>query len=143
MSLSCVTLSSRRTVSLVELRLSSTYGGLLEGAPTGRVNDRIIKGRLRVAEDAYPGWPVHLIPPERTGRGGTTRVGEPIEELPPVACVGMFHSGETDPAHRSGWYFSALVVVWFQPTADPPSDAHAPAALRGLAWEELARDFED
>lgn len=37
----------------------------------------------------------------------------------------------------------ALVVVWFQPTPDPPTNDNAPAALRSLPWEELAQDFED
>src|SRR5215470_5136033 len=130
MPLSRITLSSRRSIDLAELRISSTYGGLLAGIPTARVNDRIVARRLRVAQDAYPGLPVHLIPPERTGRGTTTRLDEPVEDLPAVACIGAFDSYEIDPAHNSGWYSSALVVVWFQPTADPPSDDTAPPALR-------------
>ncbi|WP_399881812.1 hypothetical protein ACGH7X_04395 [Streptomyces sp. BBFR51] len=143
MSLSRITLSSRRSIALAELRLSSTYDGLLEGVPTKRVNEGIVAGRLRVAREAYPGWPVHLIPPELTETGRTTRLDEPIEHLPAVACVGAFESDEIDPAHDSGWYFSALVVVWFQHTPDPPSNDDAPAALRELPWQELAKDFED
>ncbi|MFD8691692.1 hypothetical protein [Streptomyces sp. NPDC059651] len=143
MSLSHLTLSPRRGIALAELRLRSTYAGLIAGAPTKQVNERIIAHLLGTAEKAYPGWPVHLIPPEVTARGGTTRRDEPIEDLPAVACIGAFDSSEIDPAHDSGWYFSALVVVWFQATADPPTNDNAPAALRSLPWEELARDFED
>ncbi|WLQ49814.1 hypothetical protein P8A21_21075 [Streptomyces poriferorum] len=51
----------------------------------------------------------------------------------------MFDSDEIDPAHNSGRYFSALVVVWFQATADTPTNDNAPAGLRSLAWDELAR----
>jgi hypothetical protein len=143
MPLSRITLSSRRSIALTELRLSSTYGGLLAGVPSKSVNERIVAGRLRVAREAYPGRPVHLVPPERSDRGTATRLDEPIEYLPAVACVGAFDSDEIDPAHESGWYFSALVVVWFQHTPDPPSNDNAPAALRELPWEELAKDFED
>ncbi|MFI6862926.1 hypothetical protein ACIBKZ_24045 [Streptomyces sp. NPDC050421] len=143
MSLSHLTLSSRRSIDLAELRLRSTYGGLLEGAPTQRVNERITAHLVRTAETAYPGRPVHLIPPETTARGWADHRGEPIEDLPAVACIGAFNSTEIDPAHNSGWYFSALVVVWFQPTPDPPTNDNAPAALRGLPWEDLARDLED
>ncbi|MFI7366422.1 hypothetical protein ACIBO4_30185 [Streptomyces sp. NPDC050149] len=143
MPLSHLTLSSRRGIALTELRLRSTYGGLIAGVPTQQVNERIVARLVRTAEDAYPGRPVHLIPPDVTARGGTSHRGEPIEDLPAVACVGMFDSAEIDPAHNSGWYFSALVVVWFQPTPDPPTNDNAPVGLRSLAWDELARDFED
>ncbi|MEU2247359.1 hypothetical protein [Streptomyces sp. NPDC019224] len=142
MPLTYLTLSPRRGIALMELRLHSTYGGLIEGASTAAVNDRIIAGLLRTAREAYPELPVHLIPPERTARGRDTRRGEPIEDLPPVACIGEFDSKELDPAHDDGWHFSALVVVWFQHTPDPPTNDNAPAALRDLAWEELAEEFE-
>ncbi|MFE9817788.1 hypothetical protein [Streptomyces sp. NBC_00236] len=143
MPLSHLTLSSRRGIALTELRLRSTYAGLLAGVPTKQVNDRRIAHLLRTAQEAYPGRPVHLIPPEVTARGRTNHRGEPVEDLPPVACIGAFDSDEIDPAHNSGWYFSALVVVWFQATADPPTDDNAPPGLRSLPWDELARDFED
>lgn len=143
MSLSHLTLSPRRGIALTELRLRSTYSGLIEGVPTRQVNERIIAHLLRTAESSYPGRPVHLIPPEVTARGGSNHRGEPFEDLPAVACIGAFDSDEIDPAHNSGWYFSALVVVWFQATADPPTNDNAPAGLRSLPWDELARDFED
>lgn len=143
MSLSHLTLSSPRGIALTELRLRSTYSGLIEGVPTRKVNERIIAHLLRTAESSYPGLPVHLIPPEVTARGGSNHRGEPYEDLPAVACIGAFDSDQIDPAHNSGWYFSALVVVWFQTTADPPTNDNAPPGLRNLPWDELARDFED
>lgn len=143
MPLTRLTLPSRRSIALVELRLYPTYDGVLEGVPTPRFNERVVAGRLRAARSAYPHWPVHLVPPERTDSGRTTRLGEPVETLPAVACLGAFTSHGIDPAHNSGWDFSALVVVWFQATPDPPSDDDAPEALRGLAWEALARDLVD
>ncbi|WP_326581587.1 hypothetical protein OIE69_40410 [Actinacidiphila glaucinigra] len=39
MSLSHVLLSSGRSIELTELRMSSTYGGMLEGYPCKRIND--------------------------------------------------------------------------------------------------------
>lgn len=129
MALSDFTLTSRRWVRLTEVRMSSTYGGLLEGGPSRRVNAFIVGGRVRAAEAAYPDVPVHLI---ATGD---------VEELPAVACVGHFESGEIDPAHDDGWHFSALVVVWFQPTTALPSGEDVDPALRGIAWDELARDY--
>src|SRR5690606_9012684 len=60
MSLARVVLTSGREVNLSELRLSSTYGGLLEGYPCKPLNDLWIKGLLRSAAQAFPGAPVHL-----------------------------------------------------------------------------------
>ncbi|MFE9610370.1 hypothetical protein [Streptomyces sp. NPDC006012] len=143
MPLTYITLSSHRGIALTSLRLDSTYAGLLEGAPTKHVNDRIIEYRLREARDAYPGRPVHLVPPPRTQGDRTALRGEPVENLPAVVCIGAFDSKEIDPAHNSGWYSSALVVVWFQDTPDIPSNDNAPAALRDIPWDEVAQDFED
>ncbi|NUS16219.1 MAG: hypothetical protein HOY69_33270 [Streptomyces sp.] len=143
MSLSRITLASRRSIHLGELRLSSTYGGLLEGAPSARVSESVIEGRLRAASRAYPGFPVHLIPPERTYPGGTAARGEPVERLPAVACIGFFDSTEIDPANDDGWHYSLLAVVWFQHTANVPVDGNVLPGLRDLPWEQLARDFED
>ncbi|WP_049568615.1 hypothetical protein [Streptomyces sp. SBT349] len=143
MSLGRVVLNSRRWIDLSEVRLSSTYGGMMEGYPTKRVNDFILRSRVRVAEEAYPGRPVHLVPPViESPEQPAGRTREPVEMLPAVACIGAFESSEIDPAHDSGWYVSMLTVVWFQPTADIPSEDGADPALRDLAWEELARDFE-
>ncbi|MFF0224330.1 hypothetical protein [Streptomyces sp. NPDC004629] len=143
MPLSRITLASGRSIALAELRLSSTYGGLIEGRPSKRVNDFDVASRLRAARDAYPGRPVHLIPPERTCPEAPAHRSEPVEVLPVVACIGAFDSTETDPAHDSGWYFSALIIVWFQPTTDIPSDDNPHPALRTVPWQELAQDFED
>lgn len=143
MALSSLTLLSHRTIRLTELRLSSTYGGLLEGVPTREVNDRLIRYRTDAAQRAYPSFPVHLIEPERTLTGRESRRGEPVEELPAVACMGVFDSSEIDPAHDDGWWYSLLTVVWFQPTARVPGDGYVPAGLRELAWEEFAKDMVD
>ncbi|MFI0940509.1 hypothetical protein [Streptomyces sp. NPDC021020] len=142
-SLSRITLTSRRGIYLSDLRMSATYGGLLEGVPTAHVNDHIVDYRLRHARETYPDRPVHLIPPERTETGRTGFRGRPVEYLPPVVCLGSFDSTEIDPAHNDGWWTSLLVVVWFQQVAEVPSDTAGLPALRELAWEELARDFED
>ncbi|OSC51806.1 hypothetical protein B5181_39250, partial [Streptomyces sp. 4F] len=65
MSLTRVVLSSGRSVDLAELRLTSTYGGLLEGYPCRPVNEMRIKALLHTAERMSPTTPVHLVPPPR------------------------------------------------------------------------------
>jgi hypothetical protein len=142
MSLSDLTLSSRRWVKLIEVRMSSTYGGMMASHPSKRVNDFIIGSRLRAAGEAYPDLPVHLVQPTIEYPDRPAGVRERVELLPAVACIGVFESAEIDPAHDDGWHFSALAVVWFQPTPTLPSHDGADPALLDIAWEELARDYE-
>jgi hypothetical protein len=142
MSLSRVVLASGRSLDLSELRLSSTYGGMLEGYPCKPINDMKIKGLMGEAERAFPGAAVHLVPPPREYPDQYTGAFGPVEVLPAVACVGVFHSTALDRDHDPILYRSSLTVVWFQPTAHVPYDCDAEPALRDLAWEQLARDHE-
>ncbi|MGP4043478.1 hypothetical protein [Streptomyces sp. 2A115] len=142
MALTRVVLSSGRSIELAELRLSSTYGGMLEGYPCKPVNDMKIKSLLRTAERAFSTGPVHLVPPPREYPEQYAGPFGPVEVLPPVACIGACRSTALDPDHDLMLYRSALTVVWFQPTPTVPSGQDADPALRGVSWEELARDYE-
>ncbi|WP_037674750.1 hypothetical protein [Streptomyces griseus] len=143
MPLTRVTLTSGRTIDLDELRLSSTYGGMLEGYPFRFLNDRLIKGLLTLAENTYRNSPVHLVtPPRDQPEDAYTGAFGPMESLPPVACVGSFRSAAIAPEHDPVLYRSWLTVVWFQTSPTAPSGEDAEAGLRGVAWEELARDQE-
>lgn len=142
MSLTRVVLTSGRSLDLSELRLSSTYGGMLEGYPCKPVNEMRIKGLLRAAERAFPTAPVHLVPPPREYPDQYAGGFGPVEVLPTVACVGSFRSTALNPDHDPILYRSSLTVVWFQPTTQVPSGCDAEAALRDIAWDELARDYE-
>ncbi|MFD3735913.1 hypothetical protein [Streptomyces sp. NPDC058632] len=142
MSLSHTVLSSGRSIELTELRMSSTYEGMLEGYPCKRINDLKVNGLQRQAERAFPSTPVHLVPPFREYPDQTAGAFGPVEVLPSVACVGVFRStavaAELDPVlHRS-----TLTVVWFQPVPDIPLGEDADLALRSIPWEELAQDYE-
>ncbi|MCZ7462242.1 hypothetical protein [Streptomyces sp. WMMC940] len=142
MSLSRMVLLSGRSIELSEVRLSSTYGGMLEGYPCKPVNDLRVSGLLRTAERAFPATPVHLVQPSREYPDHTAGAFGPVEVLPPVACIGAFHSTAVDPDHDPVLYRSGLTVVWFQPTPDIPSGDGAALALRDIHWEELAWDYE-
>ncbi|MFE7856114.1 hypothetical protein [Streptomyces sp. NPDC057403] len=142
MSLTRVILASGRSVDLTEVRLSSTYGGMLEGYPCKLVNDMRIKGLLRAAELAFPSGPIHFVAPPREYPDQYAGAFGPVEILPPVACIGSFRSGPLDPAHDPVLFRSGLTVVWFQPTTQVPDECEADADLRELDWAELARDCE-
>ncbi|MFJ9563552.1 hypothetical protein ACIRQQ_26355 [Streptomyces fuscichromogenes] len=143
MPLTHVVLASGRSIGLVHLRLSSTYGGLLEGYPHQALNDRRLKGLLSAATAAFPRTPAHLVPPprEHPDDGGAGHFG-PVEILPPVTCIGLFESTPVTPDTDPVLYRSSLAIVWFQATPQPPSGHDADEGLRSVTWEELARDHE-
>ncbi|MEV6330636.1 hypothetical protein [Streptomyces sp. NPDC051909] len=141
MSLGRIVLTSGRSIELTELRMSSTYGGMLEGYPCKRVNDRRVDWFQRLAERAYPSLPVHLVEPSREYPDDPDEAAGafgPVEVLPAVACVGVFDSAALDPAMDG----STLVVTWFQQAPEVPAGEGADLALRGIRWEELAQDYE-
>ena len=142
MSLSRIVLSSGRSIELTELRMSSTYGGMLEGYPCKRINDMKVSALQRQAEHARPSVPVHVVTPSREYPDRTSGAFGPVEELPSVTCIGVFGSTAVTPGLDPVLHRSALVVAWFQAAPDVPSGEDADRALRSIRWEELAEDYE-
>ncbi|MFI1187459.1 hypothetical protein [Streptomyces californicus] len=142
MPLSHIALSSGRSIELTELRMSSTYGGMLEGYPCKPINDMKVRGLQRQAERAFPSTPVHLVPPSCEYPDQTAGAFGPVEVLPSVACIGAFRSTAVTPELDSVLHRSALTMVWFQAGLDVPSGEDADLALRSIRWEELSQDYE-
>ncbi|MEV0278078.1 hypothetical protein AB0I22_17085 [Streptomyces sp. NPDC050610] len=142
MSLSRISLMSGRSVELTELRMSSTYGGMLEGYPCKPINDMKVSSLHRQAARAFPSTPVHLVPPSYEYPDETAGAFGPVEVLPGVACIGTFRSAAIALGLDAVLHRSALAVVWFQTVLDVPSGENADFALRSIRWEELAQDHE-
>jgi hypothetical protein len=142
MSLSHIVLTSGRSIELVQLRMSSTYGGMLEGYPCKRINDMKVSGLQREAERGSSSATVHLVEPSREYPGETGGHFGPVEMLPSVACIGVFSSTAIDPELDPVLHHSGLTMAWFQATPDVPSGEDADLALRSVRWEELAKDYE-
>ena len=142
MSLSRIALASGRSIELTELRMSSTYGGMLEGYPCKPVNDMKVRSLQRQAEHGFPSTPVHLIPPSREYPDQDAHAFGPVEVLPSVACIGAFRSTVIAPELDPVLHRSALTVIWFQTGLDVLSGNDSDLALRGIRWEELAQDYE-
>ncbi|MEU7696746.1 hypothetical protein [Streptomyces sp. NPDC039028] len=141
MPLSHILLPSGRSIELTELRMSATYGGMLEGYPCKPVNDMKVRGLLRQAERAFPSTPVHLLPPSCEYPDHAAGAFGPVEVLPSVASIGTFRSTTIAPELDSMLHRSALTVVWFQAGLEVPSGDDADLALRSIRWEELAKDY--
>ncbi|MFJ1756403.1 hypothetical protein [Kitasatospora sp. NPDC088134] len=142
MSLSRIVLSSGRSIELTEVRMSSTYAGMLEGYPCRRLNELKLNSLRHRTEHAFSGTPVHLVPPVVDRSDPTPGPFGPVETLPAVTCTGLFRSAAVDPALEPVLHRSALVVIWFQATTEPPTTENAAPDLRALPWEDLARDHE-
>jgi hypothetical protein len=135
-----ITLDSGRTVSLVEIRQSRTYEGLLEGIPTKRMNDRQIAHLMKEHASRSGATPV-LITPIQTpiAHSGIYPFGTPAS-LPAITCVGRFSSGTPTRGGRGD--YSTLTAVWFQDDFCFPVDSEIFLKLRALDWESLAESLE-
>ncbi|MEV3930450.1 MULTISPECIES: hypothetical protein [unclassified Streptomyces] len=142
MSLGHIVLLSGRAIELTELRMSSTYGGMLEGYPCRRINDMKVRGLRSQAEKAFSFTAIHLVQPSREYPDSTAGAFGPVEVLPPVSCVGVFRSTAVAPELDPVLHRSTLAVAWFQSAPDVPSGEDADPALRGIRWEDLAQDHE-
>lgn len=144
MSLASIVLASGHDIRLNYLEVHSTYGGMLEGYPCARINDRKLAAVAATPQTAYWTPPVHLIIPPRhmpEAEAGSARLPfGPVEILPAVYCRGRFSSHPI--TEELGLYRSYLTVVWFQEDLDTTPAEFVTAAVRHLAWDELAEDSE-
>jgi uncharacterized protein (TIGR02996 family) len=138
-----VRLHTGRDVRVESMQQWFTYGGLLEGLPTDRLNREMIERLLsdERERDPWAGEP-YLVPPvvrpidwreERPYPFGTP------EELPRVTCVARVRSHR--PAREMNKDGSALTVIWFQDEFAFPIDPRVLEHLRGLDWDSRAFDF--
>lgn len=59
-----------------------------------------------------------------------------------MACVGTFRSTPLAPDLDPALHRSALTAAWFQPHPRVPSAEDADPSLLGIAWKELAQDYQ-
>jgi hypothetical protein len=145
MILARISLVSGRSIELTRLELSSMYYGMLEGYPNARMNDARLKYLAKRRESNYQSPPRYLITPPRRYPDPTSASWPfgPMEELPPLYCVALFHSDRIKQQLNPVLYKSWLEVVWFQENVDSPVAEFVSAAVRDLAWDELAEDYEE
>jgi hypothetical protein len=143
-TLAWIPLASGRDVELTHLEIFSTYGGMLEGYPCARINDRLLSALSKRRESAYWSPPVHVITPQRSypaGESAQLPFG-PVEVLPGTYCRGAFRSDRIDEQLDDVLHRSYLTVVWFQDGIDLTITEFVTAAVSGLQWEQFAEDSE-
>ena len=142
-------LADGRKVRLTSLHQYRTYDGVLCGFPdTDEVRAWPIEGAVRMAERLHECEPsrIAILPPElmlstvtRSRKG--KREEATVEFLPAVCSIGTFES-KTPVAYPDA-DGSELVVVWFQGAFGPPEAGHVTDCIRGVAWDEFARDLHE
>lgn len=137
-----VQLTCGRLIELVSLDVSLTYGGLLEGLPTMRTNDRKLARMVDTAGRRHGGWPVYVVSPDRRVLASHTIRGEPHEALPTVTFAGLFTSTALEVAGPSTTQ-SLLTIVWFGTDLAAMFSGESVARLRVVPWAEHARDGKD
>lgn len=145
MVLAQLMLPSGRKLLLKDVRLTSTYAGLIDGVPSARLNDREVARLAQCAERTFSGLPLHVIPPPLR-YPNSVRHDRPLGlhgRLPAVGCIGYFTSAEVnrpdDPVLLSTEFaVSELVVVWYQADASTLIGEDALPSLTSLPWDELA-----
>lgn len=123
-----------RDVSVGNFDCWRTYGSLLEGLPNSQLNERIIEQALTGREKSWGKRKAHLIAPNIDLRDAKH------PQLPPVGLrVWLTCYEPVDPAFMG----SELVVVWFeQECHHEPISKVVYRAIRSLAWDRLAADFD-
>jgi hypothetical protein len=135
-----ITLTSGRQIYLKTLLQEITYDGLLEGAPTVEMNNRIIERHMK-SSSAGSGLPPYLIVPvERPIEyDGKYPFGTPAS-LPIVVCIGRFTS--LSPARDKTQDYSSLRIIWFQDDFVFPIAPDVLHKITNLPWDDRAHDLQ-
>ncbi|HEX8900407.1 hypothetical protein [Vitreimonas sp.] len=138
-----ITTVTGRELELRELTQTLTYGGLLEGLPTRKRNQKYLEHVL-ARHQAVQHPPVFLLTPVETAielePGEVYPFGEPAT-LARITCVGLFRSkpvGGADPIFNR----SELRVIWLQNEFALPIEPSIMDELSKLDWDSLAANFE-
>ena len=130
-----ITTKGKLRVELAELHQWGTYVGLLDGAPTHEMNERLLEDVTRGPHDI----PVHLVRPEErpTELPGQVPDANLLESpfgphlfLPRYQCRGLFERG-----------MFRVWIVWFQDTWAPPIDPVVRRELREFDFHSVAEEW--
>ena len=138
-----INLDSGRTIHLARLYQYLAYEGLLEGVPSRRLNEVIVKQALNVAKAGAKQFlgmssTPHLFSPSVTPLDvESSPVGPgPFEQLPATICIGQFVAEDSPVRHSSASF------VWFQPEFALPIDKAVESAIQNINWDNVAVSFE-
>jgi hypothetical protein len=119
------------------LNQACTYGGMLEGYPSLRLNELLVESRIDAVQERY-GCKLHVIDPivrERPEKSPPGR--DPWVELPRIECVAQLGSRSV------GEFGSRLVLLWYQPQFAMPILDYVLRRIHSLNWADTAESIDD
>jgi hypothetical protein len=143
-----IALNTGRSITLKSLIQRMTYGGMLEGAPTAKLNDAFIQRTLYALrkDPATGGRAPLVIPPARRdylrapGDMAAAFQDQMVEWMPVVTCIGVFESAPT--AKNRNKHASTLTIVWLQDDYALPISPACMNAIKEIDWDSHAFDFD-
>jgi hypothetical protein len=142
-------LNTGRSIVLKSLTQRMTYGGLMEGSPTAKLNDAFIQRTLYAVkkDPATGGRAPFVIQPARRdylrapGDMAAAFQDEMVPEwMPMITCIGVFESAPT--AKNRQKQGSTLTIVWFQDEYALPIAPACLNAIKAIDWDAHGFDFE-
>lgn len=130
-----------KEVRIKRISQSYTYGGLLEGLPTTRMNDYILASVKEEAKKFCGLDEIYLIEPQQTPipYDGKYPFGTPMS-LPSVICIikiwyyTTFRDKEKD--------FSCLGIIWFQNDYAFPIDEEIVEKIKEIPFSKICGEFQ-
>ena len=130
-----------KSVIIKSIHQWMTYGGLLEGLPTDRMNKNILERLPDQIKQHCGDWPFYILEPIQTPIEFDDNYifGKPMK-LPSVICIIdlTFHKAVRNPQMHG----SSLIIAWFQNSYAFPIEDEIIEKFKKLAWSQYARDFE-
>ncbi|MFO1483676.1 MAG: hypothetical protein U1F71_10000 [Verrucomicrobiaceae bacterium] len=140
-----IELNAGVSITLKSLTQKLTYGGLLDGIPTAKINRDLIHNIIECLE-ASGSKPLLIQPGSKNflrqpGDMDSIRFGRPAADwLPMITCIGEFHSSL--PVRSPNMDASCLTVVWFQDEFAMPVSETVLESIKCIDWSVQASDYE-
>ncbi len=128
-------------VTIKSIKQWHTYGGLLEGIPTDKLNERIINRVKKEAKEFSGIEETYLIEPKQKpiDYEGKYPFGSPAS-LPRVTCVAeLWHH---DVFKNKDKMFSSLCIIWFQEDYAFPIDKDILNKIKEVPFSKVCGEFD-
>jgi hypothetical protein len=128
-------------VGIDHIDQSRTYGGLIEGLPTDRLNKTIL-GRVKTkAKERSHSDAIYLIEPKQTPieYDGRYPFGKPMR-LPSITCIMSVYSYKVfRDQSKMG---SSLTIIWFQDEYAFPIQSDIIQKIKEIPFREICEEFD-
>lgn len=134
-------IETNKEVTIKRIEQWHTYGGLLEGIPTDKMNERIIDRTKKETEEFFGMKEIFLIAPKQTpiDYDGKYPFGNPAS-LPGVTCVAeLWHN---DVFRDTDKMFSSLCIIWFQEDYAFPIEKDILSKIKEIPFSKICGEFD-